>query len=213
MDVCTRSKHTSHIRYEVVMKFKRLHESINAVDNVKLLFESRQGPLASALSDLIPQMNVPYVLGGGLAIGYHTRPRGTEDIDIFLRSEEDLFSLVNNIGARFRRHRKHAIEHRPTGVEIELLTPEFLGINRRVIDTAIDTAIKDEDGINVVSRSGLIALKLQRSDRRDLADIESLVASGDIEIDEFGLSDEQLEKLRDIIDNPTIRGVPEEDEL
>ncbi len=46
--------------------------------------------LARELADLLEALHVPYAIGGALALGHHTAPRGTKDVDlnVFLAADE-----------------------------------------------------------------------------------------------------------------------------
>ena len=166
----------------------KLNSLLNSVNNILALTEST-GPLRSAIDDFSSAVNVPWVLGGGLALGFHSKPRGTQDVDVFIRNE-DLELIKNSLPKnKFKAHRAHAVEHRPTGVEIELLTPDFLNIDSKLINLAIERAIDQRD-IRVMSRESLIALKLQRASYQDMADIITLIKSGGpANLDGYPLSD------------------------
>ena len=145
-----------------------------------------------ALKDWIKYSSDPGVLIGGLAVSYHAVPRSTMDIDIIFSGVPPL--TVNN----FKKIRPHAFEHKPTGVEIEVLTASFLNISQALVDKVHASAHKS-DGMLVASLEGLISLKLQRGSRQDLADIETILkVFPHISLTGWPLSDAQLKIFNDI---------------
>ena len=182
------------------MKLKNLLESVNEI----LALTEGTGPLKSALDDFAASVDVPWVLGGGLAIGFHTRPRGTQDIDVFI-ADEDLAKVKASLPKdKFKSNREHAVVHRGTGVEVELLTPKHLGIDVELVRTAVETAIPQEN-VKVLSREGLIALKLQRGSYQDKADILNLIGSEAVDLSAFPLSSKNLEDFR-ALENEALQG-------
>jgi hypothetical protein len=110
------------------------------------------------------------VLIGGLALSFYSAPRYTQDIDLLFLSKGKVPDAV----ASFKRVRPHSFQERQTHVEVEVLTPEFLSIPKALVEKVFHTAVK-QGRWKVASREGLIALKLQRGNRQDQADIEKLV--------------------------------------
>ena len=108
------------------------------------------------------------VLIGALALGVYDRPRTTMDVDMLFLSEDAVPVEVPG----FKRLRAHAFEHRATGVEVEVLTPIFLGMPEAVARKIFDTA---QNG--VVSAEGLIVAKLQRASAQDRVDIQTVLRS------------------------------------
>jgi len=158
--------------------------------------------LSTALEDFAAEtIDVNWALIGGLAVGFHSRPRGTQDVDILLKSGGDIDKLVHMLKS-FKRHRSHAFEHKKTGVEVEVLTPEFLNIDSSIVSKAIETSEKHNlkgSQVPVVSKAGLVALKLQRGKRQDLADIESVLSKDrSIDCSEYNLTEEQKKTLEEI---------------
>jgi hypothetical protein len=98
----------------------------------------------------------------------------------------------------FKRHRKGAFEHKQTGVEIEVLTPEYINMEKSVAEAIVKTAI-EKDGVRIASVAGLIVLKLKRFSRQDQADIESLIKfKPDVSLGEFDLPQELLSRFYSI---------------
>ena len=136
----------------------------------------------AAISDWINHSNLVgrVVLIGGLALSYWTTPRYTQDIDLLFLTDNDIPDTV----VKFRRNRGHSFEHIKTGVEVEVLSPEFLGLSPDLVQHIIKNSVL-KDGILVADPSGLVALKLQRGSRQDQADIESLVNSQTINMNQY----------------------------
>ena len=174
----------------------KLSQLLEDVRQINLLTESK-GQFNVVLRDLA-QLGGEWVLAGGLAVGYHTKPRGTQDVDIFFSDEEALATLKNHLGGSFRQTRPHALEHKATGIEVETLTPEFLKISPQIVAMAIKTA-EDRKGVSVVSREGLVALKLQRAENKDKGDIEAIIAAGgSVDLSNYGLTKKQLKLYNEL---------------
>ena len=129
---------------------------------------------------------IDYAVCGGLAMAIHGRARATVDIDLLLLSDsldaaKDIAAeLGYNIRGLDMSFAKGAVEIRRVSkidsesgqvlsLDFLLVTPQIQGIwDRRV-------KAEWQDGtISVVSREGLIALKLLRNSAQDQADIEVL---------------------------------------
>ena len=182
-----------------------LEEVLKQVNDVRTLFTESKNELQRAIEDFIKEkQEVDFALAGGLALGAHGIIRGTQDIDLALISDADVKKI--KIPTQFKKHRGHALEHKPTGVEIELVTPEFVdqtkykSVFRRAITTASEKSIGSAK-VKVVNLSALVALKLLRFSRQDQADIESLLKKHKINVSSFGLNKDHLEKLKSIQDD------------
>lgn len=132
--------------------------------------------------ELLNKNNVNYLLVGGYAVGYHSRPRYTEDIDIWiqpsLENAKKIIHVLNKFGF--------------TGVSVsieELIQPEKiiqLGLPPQRIDilTSIDGVnfndawerrIVDSFGdipVFIISLKDLIKNKSSSGRTKDLQDIE-----------------------------------------
>ena len=111
-----------------------------------------------------------WALIGGLAVGFHSEPRGTQDVELMIAG--DLEEVVHGLerSGWFRRTRSHAVEHRATGVEVELLTHDFIGQPASLLVDAARDAERVSVGdfeVPVVRPRYLIALKLKRALGRD----------------------------------------------
>jgi hypothetical protein len=125
---------------------------------------------------------ISYALTGGLAVSIYTRPRATEDIDLFIAPAdlERLIAAVEPLGY----HRSGRPMRLAAGrLEIQRLTkiegPDLLPVmpNDATLTalltdrTRVDT---DSGGMWVVGLSALRTLKRLRGSPLDLADLEAL---------------------------------------
>ena len=186
------------------MKLNALYESVEWADQVRSLHEGAGQALQITLLDLATCLGdrVKWVLAGGLAVGFHARPRGTNDIDIFILNDGDIDSIKTITSTKFKGNRAHAITHRSTGVEVELLSPEFLKRDPQLVGQILSSADSQTISgvqIPVVSREGLVAAKLCRMSSQDEADIIAVLKTGPVNVDGFSLQSthlDNLEKLR-----------------
>lgn len=129
---------------------------------------------------------IDYALCGGLAMAIHGRARATVDVDLLLLSDslEAAKDIATELGYNIRgldmTFAKGAVEiRRVSKIDSEsgqLLSLDFLLVTPQ-IQEIWDGRVKAEwqDGtISVVSREGLIALKLLRNSVQDQADIAVL---------------------------------------
>ena len=134
----------------------------------------------------LDERQVDYALCGGIAMAVYDHPRATVDIDLLIVSEslDGVMELARDLDYTIRgldkTFAKGAIEIRrvsktdkATGrvlsLDLLLVTPEI----RPVWESRVEA---DWEGgkLSVVSREGLISLKLMRSSPQDLADIQAL---------------------------------------
>ena len=202
-------------RRPVDMRVIKLEDSLRVADSVRDLTKQASGmPLSEAVSDLALLMSVTkikWALCGGLAVGVHARPRGTDDVDLIISDESSLDVFFMRTASKFKKTRDHAMTHKLTGVEIELLTPSFIKVNPALISKAIDTALPTPVGkslIPVVSRKGLVALKLARGDYQDITDIVAIIRTGgEVDLTDWPLSSKETELFektkQGLKDNPS----------
>ena len=171
-------------------------EKMNRInDGERTLYESIQIPeVIEALKDWKNNTKCDYVLIGGLSYSYFCKPRSTTDIDLLFKNSYDIPDIVN----KFKRHRKGAFQHNKTHVEVEVISPETINTDIRLVEVVLETSIQ-ENGIRIASPSGIIALKLGRFSRQDQADIEALKEYTTIDLTPFNLSQELIEKFNSII--------------
>lgn len=135
----------------------------------------------------LEEAQIDYALCGALALAVHGAPRATKDIDLIARREdaERIRETVRRIGFTFealpmefansgievQRFTK-LVEGRPLMLDVMWLSPKLQAIwddRQRVA--------WDEGELSVVSRDGLITLKLTAGRAQDLVDIQSLTAA------------------------------------
>lgn len=139
-----------------------------------------------ALRDAFVEQQVNYALCGGLAVGVHGFPRATVDIDLLIPFDQE--ARVREIA----RILGFVIEARPMSfsegaAEIRRVSKvdpddgEALTLDLLLVTPAIEAAWKSRERLTwrgaelcVVSREGLIQLKLLRSSDQDLVDIRKL---------------------------------------
>jgi hypothetical protein len=164
-------------------------------DGTRPLLESILVPeVAKALRDWQKAGVDNCVLVGGLAVGFHAKPRSTADGDFLFISADTIPDTV--VG--FKKTRAHAFQHNETHVELEVLDPQFLNIDPLLAKKIVDTAITS-DGLKVASKDGLIASKLKRFNRQDQADIEELMKLGGRLDDSWPLTPEMRSKYESIL--------------
>ena len=158
-----------------------------------------QRTLADAAEHL---KGVPWVLIGGLAMGYHDLPRNTQDVDILLAG--DIESIREKLAPCFKQIRPHSFEHIGTGVELEVLTPGFVSMPEALFADSVATA-KMEGNVPVIDDLHLIGTKIGRGSYQDMADIYALLTqihqsgrSMDFGYTAFGLSDEKVRQIEKI---------------
>ncbi len=129
-----------------------------------------------------------YALCGALALAVHGAPRATKDIDLIARKEdvdrirevvrsagfvfEALPMAFSGSGIEVQRFTK-LINGRPLMLDVLWLTP-----NLQAIWDDRQRLTWNDGALWVVSRDGLITLKLTAGRPQDLVDIQSLTAAG-----------------------------------
>ncbi len=193
----------SDIKLQNIRKtYTNIVESVNMADSVRSLFEAASaGELAKALTDVSKVlMNTEYTLIGGLAIGYHTRPRGTDDVDILLIDEESVDNVQDILtrSGLFKRARRHAAIHKQTGVEVEILSAPFLKQPEYLVIDTIQKCLKvnfNGSILHVATAKHLVAMKLKRFSAQDKADIQAFIKQGIDTIDDIIHEKELLDKF------------------
>lgn len=189
------------------MKTLKLNKVLSTVDDVCSLTKTGSGSISASIEDLARLLSnkVKWCLCGGLAVGVHARPRGTDDIDILLETDDILNYIYNITSTRFRKTTDHIVTHRQYGVSVDLVTPSFVKVDPAIIHMAIETAtsfLVNKVSIPVVTREGLVALKLNRGKYIDLADIESILKNGGkVDVSAYPLTGKQLQILKTIEDS------------
>jgi hypothetical protein len=126
---------------------------------------------------------IDYALCGGVALAIHGAPRATQDIDLLLRPED--IERLREVS----RLRGFTLESFPmefsSGLTVQRFTKLIEGqplmLDVLFVAGPIETVWKDRQSaefeggtIRVVSRQGLIALKLAAGRPQDLADVKRL---------------------------------------
>lgn len=175
------------------MVLRELHKLNKPNDGSRKLLESALVPeVAKAMSDWIKNIdtNLKYVLVGGVGLSYWVKPRYTTDSDFLFLTSADIPKEVTG----FKRIRPGAFEHKQTGVEIEVLTPESIGMSTDLAKAIYENAVI-RDGVKIATPSGLIASKLKRFKTKDRADIEELYELGNIDLSPYPLTPQMLKNF------------------
>jgi predicted nucleotidyltransferase len=146
------------------------------------------------LTDSLERRNVRYALIGGLAVGYRSQPRYTQDVDLLLHVPqpvlpallEDLceHGFVCEPGSVISQWtREHMTMLSFEGVRVDWLKP-VLPCFEHVLDTARPEFLLGRM-IRIASAEALIFLKLVASRPQDLVDIQNLLAAnrGGLDLD------------------------------
>lgn len=158
-----------------ILNIQKLYD--NVINAGRLITENRDiwgsiliPEVRKALLDWSKNDTSDGVVIGGCLMGIYGKPRNTTDGDVlYLNGESSLPSQVEG----FKRTRNHAFTHNSTGVEIEVLTPEYLKLSPDVVHYVRDSVVLS-GGIKIVSRNALIVLKCQRLNPHDKSDIFSI---------------------------------------
>ncbi len=126
---------------------------------------------------------VPYALAGGLALAVHGVARATTDIDLLVRPADAgrLSDVARSLGYTFEAQPMHFAD----GMEVRRLTRieagESMTLDLLLVHPGIEDVWASRGPVTgdfgplwVVSRDGLIRMKLSAGRARDLADIERL---------------------------------------
>jgi hypothetical protein len=139
------------------------------------------------LAATLEARHIDYALCGGVALAIHGAPRATQDIDLLLLPEDldrlreaarscgftlESFPMDFASGLTIQRFTK-IIDGQPLMLDVLLVS----GVIRRAWDGRLSAPL--EDGVvRVVSREGLIGLKVAAGRPQDLADIKRLEEVG-----------------------------------
>jgi hypothetical protein len=136
------------------------------------------------------------VLIGGLAVSFYAKPRMTFDADFLYMSDSDLPLSIEG----FKRTRPHSFSHKGTGIEFEVLTPEYLKVSKERVKKVFDTCVLSE-GFKIASPEGLIVMKLGRWNRQDQADCEKVMEATKGKLVSWKLSKEEKSKIQSILND------------
>lgn len=140
-----------------------------------------------ALLRAIESRSIDYALCGAVALAIHGVPRATQDIDLLLRPEDlgRLREAAQACGFRFEslpmdfasgfsvQRFSKLVEGQPLMLDVLLVRGPLESAWASRITTQLD-----EGSVNVVSREGLISLKLAAGRPQDLADVQRLEELG-----------------------------------
>lgn len=133
------------------------------------------------------EAGIEYALCGALALAVHGAPRATKDIDLIARRDDAdrIREAVRRIGFTFEAL---PMEFAGSGIEVQRFTKlvegrplmlDVLWLNPKLQAVWDDREriAWNEGELSVVSRDGLITLKLTAGRAQDLVDIQSLAAA------------------------------------
>ena len=140
-------------------------------------------------SDLLVEFareNVRYVLLGGYAVGFHSEPRATKDLDLLVSPSQENRERVQMALARFGApanlvHAAGSLKDSEilflgqAPVRIDILTRADGIETESAIDRAIEGSI-DGIAIRIIRLDDLIANKVASGRPQDLADVQRLKA-------------------------------------
>jgi hypothetical protein len=141
-----------------------------------------------ALIDALEEARIDYAVCGALALAVHGVPRATKDIDLIARKEDaaGLREVARNAGFVFEAL---PMSFSGSGIEVQRFTKLCDGrplmLDVLWLSPKLQTIWDDrqrlrwrEGTLSVVSRDGLITLKLTAGRPQDLVDIQNLTAAG-----------------------------------
>jgi hypothetical protein len=129
---------------------------------------------------------VKYLVIGGHAVSIHADPRGTKDLDVFIRADEEnskaVFAALAEYGAPLGGMSPADFNDKPTSVFQMGVEPGRIDILQGIAGVSFDEAWDSRvekllDGntpAHVISREHLIQNKLAVGRHQDLADVEKL---------------------------------------
>lgn len=142
--------------------------------------------------DLLRAFNdhgVEYLVVGGHAVGFHSEPRGTKDLDVWIRSDEAnakaVFSALQDFGAPLSGISPSDFNEHPETVFQIGMPPARVDVLQDIPGIAFEEAwqhrvdrMADTDlTVHVISKEDLIRNKEASGRFIDLADVEKLKLS------------------------------------
>jgi hypothetical protein len=138
----------------------------------------------SAIISTLEARGIDYALCGGMALAIHGAPRATQDIDLLARSEdlERIRQAARDCGFVFE---SLPMDFSSSGITVHRFT-KLIGEVPLMLDTLIAdgplatvwqtrlTATFEGGPIRVVSREGLVTMKLAAGRPQDIADVKRL---------------------------------------
>lgn len=141
------------------------------------------------LRELLLALNaheVEYLVVGGYAVGVHSEPRATKDLDIFIRADEKnglaVYRALAAYGAPLDNLTPNAFKDEPTSIFQIGMPPSRVDILQGIDGVTFDEAwerrmevlVDGDVPTHVISREHLIQNKLATGRAQDLADVEAM---------------------------------------
>jgi hypothetical protein len=141
------------------------------------------------LKELLLALNaheVEYLVVGGYAVGVHSEPRATKDLDIFIRADEKnsvaVYRALAAYGAPVEDLTPDAFKNEPTSIFQIGMPPSRIDILQSIDGVSFDEAwqsrveslVDGEIPAHVISRDHLIQNKLTTGRAQDIADVEAI---------------------------------------
>jgi len=129
---------------------------------------------------------VRYLVVGGHAVGIHAEPRGTKDLDVFIKADPEnsiaVFRALTEFGAPIAGMTAEDFNDKPTSVFQMGVPPSRIDILQGIegVDfedawpQRVDENLAGQVLAHVISRDDLIKNKLALGRLRDLADVEKI---------------------------------------
>jgi hypothetical protein len=129
---------------------------------------------------------VEYLVVGGYAVGVHSEPRATKDLDVFIRADvrnsEAVFRALSDYGAPLADLKPENFRDEPSSVFQIGVPPQRIDILQSIDGVAFADAwtartkalVDGEVPAYVISKEHLIQNKLASGRTRDLADVEAI---------------------------------------
>jgi hypothetical protein len=176
--------------------------------------------VARLIVDVLEAKGLPYAIGGAIALGYYAPPRATVDVDInvFLPPSQGFDRILSALAEagfvadadvetlRAQACREGQFRGRLDGMRIDVFVPaiDFYG---KLAERKREVALLGRP-IWILGAEDLVVLKLMFYRRKDLADVEALMAEQGTSLDRVyvhrtltdlvGPDDERLAALRAI---------------
>jgi hypothetical protein len=144
--------------------------------------------------DILMALNahgVKYLVVGGHAVSIHAEPRGTKDLDVFIKADGEnsraVFAALADYGAPLAGMSPADFNDKPTTVFQMGVPPARIDILQGIAgvefeeawEDRVDSLLDDQTPAHVISREHLIQNKLAVGRFQDLADVEKLREAGE----------------------------------
>lgn len=151
--------------------------------------------VARGLADALEEAGIPYAIGGAIALGYHSTPRATIDVDlnVFLDPMSDIERIVEVLhrggfepDAETAALKRQAVQDgqfrgRATGIRVDVFVPSvpyYAELRERSRE-----AVLMGRPIRILGADDLAVLKMMFFRTKDLADVEALLLSPEANLD------------------------------